>query len=136
MKRLLRGIIDYGSGLTQEALAGNFQRLRTSGIEWVQPADEKIFRFVVEFFQREMDIPKASLMADFFHRKDDVEVNERLKIIKEATPFSGSNYVFVLKELIEEQNRLKLATLLKESMEVAQKGLIIGEGKKKGDWSR
>lgn len=131
MKRLLRGIIDYGSGISQEAMAGNFQRLRSSGIEWVQPADEKIYRFVTEFFQRELDIPTARTMADFFKRKDDIEVLERLKDIKEATPHDGSNYNFVLKELIEEQNRLKFATLVKESMEVASKGLIIGEGKKK-----
>src|SRR5690606_21263401 len=113
------GIIDFGSGVSQEAMVGNFQRLRSSAfemdqevdekfrLEWVQPADEKLYRFVTEFFGREGDVPTARTMADFFKRKDDIEVLQRLKDIKEATPHEGTAYNFVLKELIEEQRRLK-----------------------------
>lgn len=128
-KRLLRGVIDYGSGLTQEALAANFQRLQASPIEWVQPADEKIFRFVREFFDAGGDVPTAAVMADFFHRRDDVEVVERLKDIKEAAPSDGHGFKFFLQEVLEEQRRAKLVTLAKQSVEISKKGLVLGEGR-------
>jgi replicative DNA helicase len=131
MKRLLRGIIDYGSGISQQSLAANYQRLRSSKIEWVHPADEKLYRFVSDFFTHELDIPSAKVMAEFFKRKDDVEVLERLKDVKEASVHEGANFNYVLTGLLEDQNRLKFVTLTKEALEVAQKGLEIGEGKKK-----
>jgi len=131
MKRLLRGIIDFGSGFSQESLAANYQRLRTSGIEWSQPADERIYRFVSDFFARELDIPTAKVMADYYKRRDDIEVLERLKDVKAAHTYEGANYNFVLKGLLEEQNRMKLLTVFKEAQEVATKGLEIGEGREK-----
>jgi replicative DNA helicase len=130
MKRLLRGVIDFGS-LSQEALAYNYQRLQASGIQWVQPADERIYRFVKDFFESELDLPKATVLADFYKRSDDHECLERLKDIKSAPSYEGANYSYVLKGLVEDQNRIRLMTLLKESQEVAQKGLVVEEGRQK-----
>lgn len=130
MKRLLRGIIDFGS-LSQEALAHNYQRLQASGIQWVQPADAKIFRFVKDFFESELDLPKATILADYYKRSEDYECLERLKDIKSAPSYDGANYAYVLKGLVEDQNRLRLLTLFKESQEVASKGLVVEEGRDK-----
>lgn len=130
MKRLLRGVIDFGS-LSQESLAFNYQRLLASGIQWTQPADERIYRFVKGFFEAELDLPNAKVLADFFQRAEDHECLERLKDVKEAPQFDGANYSFVLKGLVEDQNRIRLMSLLKESQEVAQKGLVIEEGRSK-----
>ncbi len=130
---LLRGIIDFGSGLSQEAMAANFQRLRDSGYKWAddQPADEKLYRFVTEFFQRELDIPTAKVMADFFQRKDDIETFERLKDVKEATPFDGANYKFVLDQELTSQRIAWLVGTAKEVIEIAHKGKTFGEGRHK-----
>lgn len=130
LKRLLRGVIDFGK-VSQESLANNFQRLRTSGIQWTQPADERIYTFVRDFFASELDMPSAKVMADFFVKLDDIEAQERLKDIKGAPSHEGVNYTFVLKNLIEEQNRLLFMGVVKESQDVATKGLVIGEGRNK-----
>ena len=130
MKRLLRGVIDFGT-IGQESLAYNYQRLHSSKIQWVQPADEKIYKFVKEFFESELDLPNAKVLADYYTRADDHECLERLKDIKSAPSYEGANYSFVLKGIVEDQNRIRLMTLIKETQEVASKGLVIEEGKNK-----
>lgn len=129
-KVLLKGVIDY-KAISQEALAGNFQRLRNSKIEWGNPVDEKIYKFVSEFFEQELDIPGASVLVDYFNRSEDIEAQERMKEIQDATSYSGADYSFVLKGILEDQNRFHLLTVIKEAQEVAQKGLVIGEGRNK-----
>lgn len=130
MKRLLRGVIDWG-GLSPEGLASNYQKLRASNIEWVQAPDRRIFKFVGDFFVKQMDLPSARVLLDFFTKTDDPETVDRLKEIKEATPYEGANYSFVLEEITNDQNRQKLQAALKEAQEIAHKGLTIGEGRDK-----
>lgn len=130
MKRLLRGIIDIES-LSQEELAHNYQRLRASKIAWVQPADDRIFKFVRSFFESELDLPHIRVLVDFFGQREDHEVIERLKDINATPPMAGANYGYVLKTLMEDQNKIRLMTVLKETQEVATKGLVVGEGKQK-----
>src|SRR5688572_30535273 len=98
MKRLLRGVIDWG-GLSPEGLASNYQKLRASKIEWLQAPDRRIFKFVGDFFVKQMDLPSARVLLDFFTKTDDPEVVDRLNEIKVATPYEGANYSHVLEEI-------------------------------------
>lgn len=124
MKRLLRGIIDFGK-MSDEARVANFHRLELSPVQWTQPADERIYRFTKDFFEAELDLPSAKVLADYFTRAEDYEAIERLKDIKEAPSFDGSDYSFVLKELVEEQARLRLCKLLDDAKSAAGKGLMV-----------
>lgn len=130
MKRLLRGIIDWG-GLSVEGMASNYQKLRASKVDWVQAPDRRIFRFVGDFFAKQMDLPSARIVVDFFTKTDDEEAVDRLKEIKEASPYEGANYSHVLDEIIGDQNKQKLQAALKEAQEIAHRGLTIGEGREK-----
>lgn len=130
MKRLLRGIIDWG-GLPSDGMASNYQKLRTSKIEWLQAPDRRIYKFVGDFFAKQMDLPSARVVVDFFSKTDDQEAIDRLKEIKEATPYQGGDYSHVLESLIDDQNKQKLHAALKEAQEIIHRGLTIGEGKEK-----
>ena len=130
MKRLLRGIINWG-GLSEEGLASNYQKLRTSKIEWIQAPDRRIYKFVGDFFSKQMALPSGRVVADFLGKIDDAEALDRLQEIKEATPHEGANYSFVLSEVTNDQNRQKLQSALKEAQEIAVRGLTIGEGREK-----
>ena len=130
MKRLLKGVVDFGK-ISQESLAFNYQRLKSANIQWVHPADDRIFTFVSDFFSSELNLPSARVLVDFFGKIDDAEVMERLKDVKGASNYEGSNYNFVLKDVVESQNKIRFMALLKEAGEVAQKGLIVGEGRDK-----
>ncbi len=130
LKHLIKGIIQWGN--TDPAmLALNYQRLRASKLQWLNPADEKIFQFVTAFFIREHDLPEARVIGGYFEGLEDIEVVERLKDIKEAHLYEGANYKFVLDEIVSQQNRVNLMSVLKETQEVVSKGLTVGEGKEK-----
>lgn len=130
MKRLLRGIIDWG-GIPPDSLAGNFQKLGAAKLTWLHPVDGRIHKFVKDFFLRELNLPNARVLIDFFTQTDDIEAVERLQDIKDAAAYEGSNYSFVLRGLLEDQHKQTLTTVLKETQEVAQRGLLIGEGRDK-----
>jgi len=127
MKRLLKGIIDFGA-LPPEALAENFQRLMGSKITWTSPSDEKIFTFVLEFFKSELELPNAKVLVDYFGKAHDTETIERLKDVSEAQVYDGVNYKYVLNSVLEEQRKLLLSSLLKTTQEVAVKGMMVKEG--------
>lgn len=132
MKRLLRSVIDFeDEKVSIENLLINFQRLRVSGIEWARPADQKIFTHVNEYFVANQELPSARTILDFFVRADDVEAQERLKDFKAAAHYVRTNYAHLLKQLVEDQNRIKMRGLLKEAEEIVSKGLIIEEGREK-----
>jgi replicative DNA helicase len=132
VKRLLRGIVDFeDEKVSLENLSVNFQRLMASKVEWVRPADEKIFTFVQAYFQAQLELPSALTIKDYFNRSNDIEVEERLKDVQAASVFVRTNYAHLLKQLLEDQNRIKMRVLLKEAEEIVSKGLIIQEGREK-----
>ena len=131
-KRLLRNVIDFGDDrISPENLSINFQRLQGSKFEWAQPSDEKIFGFVRDFFRNNLDLPTARTIADFFVQTNDVEVEERLKDLAAAPAYAKTNYAHLLKQKIEDQNRIKMIGLLRETSEVVTKGLVLTEGREK-----
>lgn len=131
MKRLLRGIIDWGGGISPEGLSSNYQKLRTSNIQWIQASDRRIFKFVGDFVAREMDLPSSQILFEFFTKIDDIEAVERLKEIQLATPYEGSNYSYVLRGLLDDQNKVALGAAIKDVQEIYQRGLTVGEGREK-----
>lgn len=132
MKRLLRGIVDFEDGkVSKENLAANFQRLLASDIEWTRPEDEKLFNFVKVFFENNLELPSARTVLDYFIRKDDIEVQERVGDVKAAEVYTHTNYIHLLKQLCEDQNRVKMLALYKEAQEIVSKGIIVQEGREK-----
>lgn len=132
MKRLLRGVIDFEDGkLSQDALAGNYHRLLDSKVEWVRPEDERIFLFIKGFFEHNLALPSSATVEDYFTRLDDVEVTERLGVIKEAQAHSWQNYHHLVRQLMDDQNRVKMVALLKETQEISTKGMVLKEGREK-----
>jgi replicative DNA helicase len=132
VKRLLRNVIDFQDGrASKEALQVNYQRLQASTIEWAQPVDEKIFKFIREFFLNNFELPTAQTIEDFFTRSDDIEVTERLKDIKASETYVHRNYAHLLGQLVEDQNRIKMRALLKDAEEIVSKGRILQENKEK-----
>ena len=133
MKRLLRSVVDFEDGaISQENLSVNFQRLLNSPLEWVRPDDERIYQFVRGYFENNLpELPSAQVIEDYFTRLDDIETIERLKDIQAAQVYTRQNFAHLLKQLLEDQNRIKMVTLLKETQEVVSKGLVLKEGRDK-----
>jgi len=132
VRRLLRNVIDFQDGkASKEAMNVNYQRLQASTIEWSQPVDERIFKFIREFFNNNFELPTARTIEDFFTRSDDIEVTERLKDIQAAETYVHKNYAHLLGQLLDDQNRIKMRAILKDAEEIVTKGRIIQEGREK-----
>jgi replicative DNA helicase len=132
MKRLLRGVVDFEDGkVNEENLRINYQRLLASKVEWMRPEDGRIFGFVKEYFQELLELPSSKVIVDYFTRADDIEVQERLKVVEAAQVYTRTNYAHLLKQLLEDQNRVKMRALLKETEEIVSKGLVIQDGHEK-----
>jgi len=131
MKGLLRSVIDYG-GITQDNLIVNFQKLTQSRIEWPHPADKRIYTFLRYYFHQHLNLPSKQTIVDHFDQKKDQECIERVSDHEAVTPYSRTNFTHLLHETLEEQNRVRAITILKEAQEIITKGLIVDEERKQG----
>lgn len=132
MKGLLRSVIDMDGGISQENLILNYQRLKSAGIEWTQPADQRIFDYVKGYFQLRLEIPARQTIADHFSANRDYECEERLKDYDGVVAYIRTNYAHLIAKIVEEQNKMKALQFLKEAQEIIAKGLVIGDEKKTG----
>ena len=134
MKRLLRSVIDVDSKLSQENLVQNFQRLFATHIDWNRPDDEKVFEYILTYFQQRYEVPSIQTLQDYFGQvggSGDIEVLERLKDIQAATAYVRTNFTHLLQTILEEQNKIKCVALLKETQEIITKGIDYKEGREK-----
>ena len=129
MKRLLRSTIDFDGTITQENLVQNFQKLNASKIEWQRPDDQRIFEYILTYFQQRLEIPNVQTVKDYFNEigDGDTEVEERLKDIQAAPFYIRTNYTHLLAKLHEVQNVIKAVALLKETNDIITKGLEFSE---------
>jgi replicative DNA helicase len=130
MKQLLRSVIDFDGLITQENLVFNLQKLVNSRYEWQRPDDQRVYRFVIDYFQQRLEVPQSVTVIDYFERLKDVEVIERVKDIASASAYVRTNFKYLLDTQLEEQNRVKAVAILKETQEIITKGLEI-EGERK-----
>ena len=131
MKGLLRSVIDFG-GVTQDNLIANFQKLIASQIEWTHPSDERVFTFLRDYFHQRLEMPSKQTVVDYFENRDDQESIERIGYLDAVSHYSRTNYTHRLHNIIEEQNKIRALTVLKEAQEIISKGMIIDEEKKQG----
>jgi len=132
MKRLLRGVVDFGDGkLTQDQIAVSWERLVRSGIEWPNPDERKLFTFIKEYVQENHEPPNAAAIRDFFERLNELTVTEKLLDVKAVEVYTRTHYETLLKSLLEEQRGKRFAKLAGEASEIAIRGLVVGAGKNK-----
>jgi replicative DNA helicase len=130
MKRLLRSTIDIGGTISQENLVNNFQKLVQSQIDWQRPDDQRIYDYLLRYFQQRLEIPEIQTVRDYFKKlgdNGDLEVEERLKDIESAPFYIRTNFAHLLQSLLEEQNTVKAVSLLTETKDIITKGIDIVE---------
>jgi DnaB helicase-like protein len=131
VKRLLRSTIDFGQTITQENLVQNFQKLVHANLEWQRPDDQRLYDYILRYFQQRLEIPGVQTVQDYFEKMGDsggdVEVLERLKVIETAPFYIRTNYAHLLQSLLEEQNTIKSVALLKETHDIITKGVDFTE---------
>lgn len=134
MKRLLRSVIDVDNQITQENLVLNFQKLVQARIEWQMPEEERIFAFCQQYFQARLEMPSLQTARDYFEQTGgtgDIEALERLKDIAAAQAYIRTNFVHLLAQIRDEQNKVKAVALLQETHQIITRGVEFREGREK-----
>jgi replicative DNA helicase len=133
-KRLLRSIIEFDKEVTPEQLVRNFQRLRRcieiEQFAWGRPEDDRLYKYLESFFTQYFEMPSAQTVLEHFEKIGGVEEIERLKDLQVERPRIRASFSSLLRELQEEQGRVRAMTLLKETAEILHKGI---EDKKSGE---
>lgn len=132
MKRLLRSIIDHQGAITQQNLVFNFTKLMNSKIDWNTPVDERIYNFIYQYFNTQLEMPALRTVKDYFERLQDLEVTERLKDVESAEWYVRSNFSHLLTTTLEKQNEHKAVGLLKETQDIMLRGIEIDGERKFG----
>lgn len=126
-KRLIRSIIEFDKEVTPENLGRNFSRLRKAveaeQLLWARPEDESIYRYVLGFHAQHGDVPAEASVIDYFNSTNNLEVIERLKDIALERPYARSNFANLLRNLQEEQIKVKAIQLLRDTAEITTKGV-------------
>lgn len=131
MKRLLRSVIDVDGQISQENLVHNFEKLINARIEWGgRIDDDRIYKFLYGYFFQQLELPSIATVKDYFARIEDVETTQRLGVIEAAQWYIRTNFAHLLTSILEEQNKIKAVSLLKEAHEIITRGLEI-EGERK-----
>ena len=132
MKRLLRSVIAFDEGISQEALNSNWLKLKASSLEWTRPDEDRLFKYIKDFFKQRLDVPSVQTVVDYFTQAKDLEVLERIKDIQATPAYSYTNFMHLLTTLLEDQNRIKASALLKTGHEMITRGLEIEGVRYKG----
>jgi replicative DNA helicase len=132
MKRLLRSIIDIKDGISQENLVLNFTKLMNARIEWGRSDDTKVYDFVYQYFNTQLEMPAIQTVRDYFERTNDIEVLERIKDIEVAQAYYRTNFSTLLTHILDEQNKVRAIVLLKEAKDIITSGLEIDGERKFG----
>jgi replicative DNA helicase len=126
---LLRSVIDYDGGISQENLNSNYKCLLDANLEWTRLDDQKIFQFIERYFQQHLEVPQKVTVLDYFESCKDIETAERIKDLEKAAPYIRTNYAHLITTLREDQRKIRAITLFKEAQDIASKGIEI-EGEK------
>lgn len=135
-QRLLRSIIEFDDSLKQEYLIGNFRSLRraveANQLTWGRPEDDRIYTFALAFFKQFFEMPSVQTILDHFGNVEGggVEEIERLKDVAKERPYARTNFSYLLREIQEAQAKVRMMGLMKETVEILNKGI---EDKKTGD---
>jgi hypothetical protein len=111
-KRTLRSTIDFG-GISQENLVANLNNLEKAKFTWIQPPDQRIYEYVRSYFEQRMELPSGQTVLDYFSSADDTETIERLKEISAAPAYIRTNFLQLVTNLKEDEQRAKAVGLLK-----------------------
>lgn len=132
MKRLLRSCIDFDGEITRENLVLNFQKLTLGAVEWDRPDDAKVFDYLTGYFTQYLELPSGQTVRDYFDSLQDIEVVERLEDLKASPWYIRTNFSHLLQTKLEDQNKVKAITLLKEAHEIVTRGMEVDGESKKG----
>lgn len=136
LDEIFRSIIDFSmegdTRLSQVDLVNNYRAFEKSKILCTESHYNKIRGYLLDHYQRFLNLPDIRLVQDHFTNVDgDHEVIASLARIRQEKPWSNTNYRTVLESVRLRQGQGLLQGLLEDAQEIARSGKTFGKGRDK-----
>jgi replicative DNA helicase len=133
MNRLFRSVIQIGSVPDEEDALQNWNRLQEHIVEFDDEEGKKVFDYLVQFYSQMNSPPDFSLVREFFEKQDEIEVLEKLEDIKKSQHYIRTNFLAILKTIVEQQQVKNFILACRDAQTIAEHGRNLNkpiEGKK------
>jgi replicative DNA helicase len=132
---ILHSVIDCDPEISQGNLIRNFSKLQdevSNGLNFgAVETYSNIYKYLLDYYTTNLEMPTIQTVYDYFRETNEIEVIEKIKDLQVARPYARTNFVRLLENLKETQNRVSLTVLLKETHEIANKGIENKKNKEK-----
>jgi len=136
MLRLLKSIIDFqDKSTTQDNLRQNFLHLHSSGYDFGTGPEAQVFDFIKEFYYDEQglgELPTVDTLEDYFSKENEPKILDKLKEVKQAKAYIRSQFIRLLKELVQNQLQRDFIQLIKDAAQITGSGKKIDKSLLKG----
>jgi replicative DNA helicase len=122
MERLIRSVIQIGNLPEEEDALQNWHRFQDHIIDFPDEEDKKIFDYLKTFYEQMNSPPDFSLIREYFEKQDEVEVVDRLEDIKKAQFYIKTNYLSILRTIVEQQQIKHFVLACRDAQAIAEHG--------------
>jgi len=136
MKRVFRSIINIkrpsmpDPSIAPDELVRNYKAFLKSKLMPEEPSYIKLFHWIEAHWRQYRELPSFELLYEKAVAEGDEVVISIMKEIVSQTPYIRSDYLVILKEKVEEQNKVEFQALIQKTYQAASSGLDISKNKK------
>lgn len=131
MERILRGIIQVGQEPDTEEAHANWLKLQDYELQYPSEEDKKIFNYIKLFYSQMSAPPDFNLVKEYFEKENDIESVSRLEEIGKAALYIRTNYLSIVRSVVEQQQIKNFAILCRDASAIAENGRVVQEGYQK-----
>ena len=132
MKILLRSLFKALPDDDEKLLLKNFRMFDHAGLGFDQPEDNRIYAYIKDFVSRDPYVPSyESIKDEFTNRHPDMEVEDRLQILLQATPIVRGDFIQRLETKNKERKNRIMQEIFLTATTITQTGLEVGKGRDK-----
>lgn len=129
MKLLLRSMFLNSPKDTQEKCFENYRAFASSGLEFSNEIDLKIYDFISSFASEYSEVPSYTSIQEHFNRIEEYPVVDRLSMFCNESSIHKGDFILRLDQRIEDQKRNQVHHMLTEAAQILQTGLREKDGR-------
>jgi replicative DNA helicase len=122
VERIIRSCLQVGGVPESEEAIKNWVALQEHSLSFYNESDQKIADYLKRFYSDMSSPPEFALVKEYFEKKDDIEVVDRLEEIKRAQFYIRTNLLAIIRSESEQQLLKKFINTIREAGTIAEHG--------------
>ncbi len=100
----------------------NWMAVQETRLGFTNEPDQKIADYLKEFYLSMSAPPEYALVREFFEKKDELDVVDRLEEVKKAQFYIRTNHLAIVRAEFEQQQQRRFLTLCRDVSNIAEHG--------------